>query len=387
MVDIQVISWNASGYSQLHRLTGGNLLTFFLTYLLAFFLTFILTLFLTVFLPYLVTFCLVLSDILLTFFLAYLLSFFLTYLLAFFWHILWYSFWHYFWHIRWHFVWHSFWHIFWHFFSHLISGLRSENNGQRRSQLRSGRHWAQMVTIEVRHGTLGSDGRGWGPTRSTQLRPGREHRTWLLGWGLAGNTGRDCSQLRSDGEHWTPLLAVEVRQGGRTGGAGGGRGGGGDWHKSNNPHLTGGEYCSLGQWHVLITCLLGGIFADWSDSPIQSICVWLLRPPSCWGYSFQLKESTSNDYMPQIAIFRVVESGWGWFWWDPSVPCEGTEQAVENRCIFRPPKGDRHSPSLHRPEILSVAQKGGFKTLKSPILKQSGITNQKLYTKHPWNLT
>ena len=99
----------------------------------------------------------VLSDILLTFFLAYLLSFFLTYLLAFFWHILWYSFWHYFWHIRWHFVWHSFWHIFWHFFSHSISGLRSENNGQRRSQLRSRRHWAQMVTIEVRHGTLGSD--------------------------------------------------------------------------------------------------------------------------------------------------------------------------------------------------------------------------------------
>ena len=72
-VDIQFISWNASGYSQLHGLTGGNLLTFFLTYLLTFcltfFLTYLLTLFLTFFLAYLLT---------------YLLAFFLTYLLTFF---------------------------------------------------------------------------------------------------------------------------------------------------------------------------------------------------------------------------------------------------------------------------------------------------------------
>ena len=74
-VDIQLISWNASGYSQLHRLTGGNLLTFFLTYFLTFFLTYLLTFFLSFFL----TFCLTpLLTLFMTFFLAYLLTFFLA---------------------------------------------------------------------------------------------------------------------------------------------------------------------------------------------------------------------------------------------------------------------------------------------------------------------
>ena len=41
-VDIQPISWNVCRYSQLRRLTGSNLLTFFLTYLLTFFLTYLL---------------------------------------------------------------------------------------------------------------------------------------------------------------------------------------------------------------------------------------------------------------------------------------------------------------------------------------------------------
>ena len=42
-VDIQLISWNVFCYSQLRRLTGSNLLTFFLTYLLTYLLTFFLT--------------------------------------------------------------------------------------------------------------------------------------------------------------------------------------------------------------------------------------------------------------------------------------------------------------------------------------------------------
>ena len=46
-VDIQLICWNAFCYSQLRRLTGSNLLMFFLTYLLTFFLTYLLTFFLT----------------------------------------------------------------------------------------------------------------------------------------------------------------------------------------------------------------------------------------------------------------------------------------------------------------------------------------------------
>ena len=83
------------------------------------------------------------------------------------------------------------------------------------SRLRSGReHWAWMVAVEVRQGTLGVESRGWGP---------------------AGNTWRGYSRLRS-------------------GGGGGARGGGRQAEggrrkstniKSNNPHLAGGEL----QWN------------------------------------------------------------------------------------------------------------------------------------------
>ena len=93
---IQLIFWKVFCYSQLRRLTGSNLLTFFLTYLLTF---------LTKLLIYL-----------LTFFLTYLLTFFLP----FFWHIFWHSFWQIFWHSLWHIFWHSFWHIFRHAFWHIF---------------------------------------------------------------------------------------------------------------------------------------------------------------------------------------------------------------------------------------------------------------------------
>ena len=96
-IDIQLISWNVFCYSQPRRLTGSNLLTFFLTYLLTFFLTYLLI-------------------YLLTFFMTYLLTFFLTS----FWHIFWHSFWQIFWHSSWHIFWHSFWHIFRHAFWHIF---------------------------------------------------------------------------------------------------------------------------------------------------------------------------------------------------------------------------------------------------------------------------
>ena len=85
-VEIQLISWNVFCYSQLRRLTGSNLLTFFLTYLLTFFLTYISSdihsdissvILSDIFLTYLLTFFL---TTLLTLFLTYLLTFFLTYL-------------------------------------------------------------------------------------------------------------------------------------------------------------------------------------------------------------------------------------------------------------------------------------------------------------------
>ena len=104
-VDIQLISWNVFCYSQLRRLTGSNLLTFFLTYLLTFFLTNLLI-------------------YLLTFFLTYLLTFFLTS----FWHIFWHSFWQIFWHSFWHIFWHSFWHIFRRFLTYLLTFFLTYQN-------------------------------------------------------------------------------------------------------------------------------------------------------------------------------------------------------------------------------------------------------------------
>ena len=69
------------------------------------------------------------------------------------------------------------WHIFWRGYSRLRSGRE---------------HWAWMVVVEVRQGTLGGDTRGWGP---------------------AGNTGRGWSWLRSGREHGAGMVVVEVRQG------------------------------------------------------------------------------------------------------------------------------------------------------------------------------
>ena len=61
------------------------------------------------------------------------------------------------------------------------------------SRLRSGaEHWSHMIAVEVRRGTLISQDRGWGPARNTDL------------------TG---SRLRSGAEHWSRRIAVEVRRG------------------------------------------------------------------------------------------------------------------------------------------------------------------------------
>ena len=122
--------------------------------------------------------------------------------------------------------------------------------------MRSGReHWAWILAVEVREGTLGGDGRGWGP---------------------AGNTGRGWSWLRSGREHWAWMVVVEVRHRtmwiadrswtrrtrtrqeseaegrsgrqerkagaeGRSGRQAGGRRQEATLIKSNNPHLAGGE--------------------------------------------------------------------------------------------------------------------------------------------------
>ena len=103
--------------------------------------------------------------------------------------------------------------------------------------------------VEVRQGTLGGDGRGWGPAGNTGrgwswLRSDREHCAWMVvvevrqgtlggdgrGWGPAGSRRRGDEERRRGEER------REERRGGEggreEGGEGGGRGrGGSNWHK------------------------------------------------------------------------------------------------------------------------------------------------------------
>ena len=224
-VDIQLISWNASGYSQLHRLTGGNLLTFFLTYLLT--LDILSDIFSDIVSDILSDIsCDILPHISLWHSAWHLFwhSFWHS-----FWHISWHSVWHYFWHIFWHSVWHSFWHSVWHSFWHIFwhSFWHSVKTFFLTYLL------TFYLAVKVRQGTLSADGRGWGPAGNA----GR-------GWGPAGNTERRwsrCLQCMSGREHWTWRLAVEGWQHDDEEGRKEGRRKETTDLKSNNPHLTGGE--------------------------------------------------------------------------------------------------------------------------------------------------
>ena len=231
-----------------------------------------------------------------------------------------------------------------------------------------------MVAVEVRHGA-----HSWGPAGNTGR--GCSVEVWqgtldvtARSWGPTGNTGRGCWRLRSGREEGREEQEEDEEEA---------------VTDINLTTLT-SQVGNIVRWangmYWLHVCLEVSLQIDRILQSNQFVSDFY-DPPPVEDIPSNWRKTHPMITCPKSPWLRVVGSGWGWFWWDPSVPCEGTEQAVENRCIFRPPKGDRHSPSLHRPEILSVAQKGGFKTLKSPILKQSGITNQKLYTKHPWNLT
>ena len=96
-----------------------------------------------------------------------------------------------------------------------------------------------MVVVEVRQGTLGGDGRGWGP---------------------AGNTGRGWSWLRSDREHCASRVAVEQEEEEE-------RRGGEEQAtdiKSNNPHLAGGE--KRNAWAFMTS--VSWAFHSWFSSQI-----------------------------------------------------------------------------------------------------------------------
>ena len=145
------------------------------------------------------------------------------------------------------------------------------NTGLRWSRLRSGReHWAQMVAVEVRQGTLGSDGRGWGPAGNTglrwsRLRSGREHWAWL----------------RCGREHWKWLLAVEAKEEGEEGrGRGRKRRRTGTTNiKSNNPHLTGGQQqksCSSQKSESLFSRFILGISKKDVRTWLKMVLHWVL---------------------------------------------------------------------------------------------------------------
>ena len=109
--------------------------------------------------------------------------------------------------------------------------------------MRSGReHWARMVVVEVRQGTLGADGRGWGPAGNTGrgwswlrsgwswLRSGREH----CGSRVAVEQGEDDEEDEEEEERRTRQEEAEEEEKEEE-----------DEEatdiKSNNPHLAGGE--------------------------------------------------------------------------------------------------------------------------------------------------
>ena len=166
------------------------------------------------------------------------------------WHIFWHSIWRIFWDSIWHSIWRSIWQSIWHICWHSLRRLRSGRE-----------HLAWILAVEVRQGTLGVDGRGWGPAGNTwrgfsRLRSGREHWAWMVAvevrqgtlgvdtrsWGPAGNTWRGWSWLRSGREHLAWMVVVEVRRmrrSTRRRKAGGRRKS--TNIKSNNPHLAGGE--------------------------------------------------------------------------------------------------------------------------------------------------
>ena len=123
---------------------------------------------------------------------------------------------------------------------------------------------AWILAVEVRQGTLGLDGRDWGPAGNTGrgwswLSPGREHWVWMVvvevrqrtlgldgrGWGPAENTVDRGSQLDEDNEDDEEDKEDEEEEdeagGGRRKAEGGRQEEAATDIKSNNPHLAGGE--------------------------------------------------------------------------------------------------------------------------------------------------
>ena len=201
------------------------------------------------------------------------------------------------------------------------------NTGRGYSRLRSGReHWAWMVVVEVRQGTLGT-GRGW-----SWLRSGREHWAWMVvvevrqgtlavmvdgrGWGPAGNTGRGWSWLRSDRDHCGRGSRLSRRR--RRGGGGGEEMRGEEEQatdiKSNNPHLAGGEkktttalaHNSPSKWRgqTLLRCMKSSF-----QHRLRRTMQWKIK------YLLHLWNFWPGQWSPFIFF---AARRWHWQFWDVS---------------------------------------------------------------------
>ena len=136
------------------------------------------------------------------------------------------------------------WHSYLAFFSGILSGTLSDvlsgilsfisfgilsggwgpagNTWRGFSRLRSGReHWAWMVAVAVRQGTLGVDGRGWGPEeaeggrrrKSSDIKSNNPHLTWQVGKKLdqtsdlsaLSTSVLSCTTITTD-KQWTHVV-------------------------------------------------------------------------------------------------------------------------------------------------------------------------------------
>ena len=169
----------------------------------------------------------------------------------------------------WHIFWHSFWHSFWHISSHDRGWGPARNTELTGSRLRSGtEHWTHRIAVEVRHGPLNSQDRGW-------RRGGRG------GEGGEGEEGGEAPDI-----------------------------------KSNNPHLTGGEKNAknllITIWNLennLFFCLAKNYLLDskvpfFDDNPENE----RLEPKNHRTDKGKSSKPNLHDFDFQMLIFQGVQT-------------------------------------------------------------------------------
>ena len=146
-----------------------------------------------------------------------------------------------------------------------------------------------MVVVEVRQGTLGVDGHGWGPAGHTDV-DGR-------GWGPAENTVDRGSQLDEEDEEDDEEddEEEEERRRGRE-----------EEEqatdiKSNNPHLAGGEQTpntqpKLDSVIVCLMCVVGRPLDH--DSYSMYLILWFTRQVKL--FDFTSSEPNGFGYLPMF---------------------------------------------------------------------------------------